>query len=40
MLKAWGDAQVLDGNPAEAAELYEQALDFQPDSFHIVVVSC
>lgn len=39
LLKAWGDAQVLDGALEEAADLYEQGLSLQPDSLHIIVVS-
>ena len=38
LLKAWGDAKVLDSALEEAAELYDQALALQPDSLTIVVV--
>lgn len=38
LLKAWGDAKVLDAALEEAADLYAQALDLQPDSLSILVV--
>lgn len=38
VLKAWGDAKVLQGSLQEAGTLYEQALGIQPDSLDIVVV--
>ena len=39
LLKAWGDAKVLDGALEEAAGLYEQALSLQPDSLYTIMVS-
>lgn len=39
LLKAWGDAKVLDGALEEAAGLYEQALSLQPDSLYTLMVS-
>lgn len=38
VLKAWGDAKVLQGSLQEAGTLYEQALRIQPDSLDIIVV--
>ena len=38
ILKAWGDAKVLQGSLQEAGELYEQALTIQPDSLLTIVV--
>ena len=38
VLKAWGDAKVLQGSLQEAGTLYEQALAIQPDSLDIIVV--
>jgi len=38
VLKAWGDAKVLQGSLQEAGTLYEQALGIQPDSLDIIVV--
>ena len=38
VLKAWGDAKLLQGSLQEAATLYEQALGIQPDSLDIIVV--
>ncbi len=40
LLKAWGDAKVLEGSLEEAQGLYEQALGLQPDSLLIIVVTC
>ena len=39
LLKAWGDSQVLNGDYAEAADLYERALAVQPDCVETIVVS-
>lgn len=39
LLKAWGDAKVLDGALEEAARMYDQALSLQPDSLYTIMVS-
>lgn len=39
LLKAWGDAKVLDAALEEAADLYDKALSLQPDSLNIIMVA-
>lgn len=39
ILKAWGNAQVLQGSLKEAMGLYEAALAIQPDCILIILVS-